>query len=64
VRKISAGKPIISSDLIPPLAPPNGSSERRRSAYASLLIVEVLTNLSNHEDEKNSSEFYDCMLAI
>jgi hypothetical protein len=35
------------------------SSELRRLAYASLRIVEVLTNLSNHEDEKNSSEFFE-----
>jgi hypothetical protein len=29
----------------------NGSSELRRSAYASLLVAEVLTNLANHELE-------------
>jgi hypothetical protein len=26
---------------------------------ASLLIVEVLSNISDHEDEKNSSEFFE-----
>ena len=34
------------------------SSEPRRSADASLLIIEVLINLSDHEDEKNSSKIY------
>jgi len=38
---------------------PNGSSELRRSANASLLLVEVLINLSNREDKNNSSEFFD-----
>jgi hypothetical protein len=33
---------------------PSGSSGLRRSVYASLRVVEVLTNLSNHEDEKKS----------
>jgi len=36
----------------------SGSSEPRRSAYASLLLVDVLSNISDHEDEKNSSEFF------
>jgi hypothetical protein len=35
------------------------SSELRRSACASLLVVEVLSNLSNREEEKNSSEFFE-----
>jgi len=30
-----------------------------RVGNASLLVVEVLTNHSNHEDEKNSSEFFE-----
>jgi hypothetical protein len=38
---------------------PNGSSELRSSADASLLVVEVLMNLSNREEEKNSSEFFE-----
>jgi hypothetical protein len=38
---------------------PRGSSENRRSAYASLLLIEVLTNLSDLGVEKNSSEFFE-----
>jgi hypothetical protein len=34
------------------------SSELRRSAHASLHVVEVLINLSNPKDEKNSSECF------
>jgi hypothetical protein len=50
----------------------SGSSELQRSADASLLVVEVLRNLSdfefrvvhqNHEDEKNSSEFFEAILS-
>jgi len=40
-------------------AVPNGSSEQRRSAFASLLVVEVLTNLVNREEEKDSSESFE-----
>jgi hypothetical protein len=43
----------LASKSLPPLAPPNGSSELRRSAYASLLIVDAFC-ISDHEDEKNA----------
>jgi hypothetical protein len=33
---------------------PKGAPELRRSACASLLVVEVLANLSNLEEEKKS----------
>ena len=37
----------------------NGLSELRRSADASLLVIEVLMNLSNGEEGKNSPEFFE-----
>jgi hypothetical protein len=38
-----------------------GPSECRRSANASLLLVEVFINLSDLEEKKNSSEFFDLL---
>jgi hypothetical protein len=32
----------------------NGSSELQRSVYPSLLVFDILTNTSEHEDKKKS----------
>ena len=42
----------------PLLTPPNGSSERRRSAYTSLSSSSAPC-ISDNEHEKNSSEFFE-----
>jgi hypothetical protein len=42
---------------------PGSASERRKSAYESLLFVDAFY-ISDHEDKKNSSEFFKVRFSV